>query len=43
MLIVELYLNVCESIGANVVNTICEKISDYIYQITMGRIGIRIL
>lgn len=30
MLIVELYLNVCESMGANVVNTVSEKVADYI-------------
>ena len=30
MLIVELHVNVCESMGANTVNTILEGISDYI-------------
>lgn len=30
MVIVEILINVCEAMGANVVNTVVEKISPYI-------------
>lgn len=30
MAVVDLYINVCDSMGANIVNTICESISPYI-------------
>ena len=43
MLIVELFVNVCESMGANIVNTLVENMSPYIQSLTQGRIGIRIL
>ena len=43
MLIIEFYVNVCESMGANIVNTLVENMSPYIQDITGGRIGIRIL
>ena len=43
MLVVELIINVCDSMGANVINTVCEKIAPFIQQITGGRIGLRIM
>jgi hydroxymethylglutaryl-CoA reductase len=44
MMVVELLVNVCDSMGANVVNTIAEQTSPFILQIIgQGRVGIRIL
>lgn len=44
MLVVELLINVCESMGANVVNSVAEASSPYIHSlIEQGRIGVRIL
>lgn len=43
MIIVEFFVNVCESMGANIVNSLLEGMSPYIQTITGGRIGIRIL
>ena len=43
MVIVEILINVCEAMGANVVNTVVEKISPYIQEITGARVGIKIL
>lgn len=43
MLVVELNINVCDSMGANMVNTVCEKIAPTIQEITGGRVGLRIL
>jgi degradative hydroxymethylglutaryl-CoA reductase len=43
MMIVEFLVNVCESMGANIVNTLVENMSPIIQEISEGRIGIRIL
>ena len=43
MLVIELNINVCDSMGANVVNTVCEKIAPTIQEISGGRVGLRIL
>lgn len=43
MLVVELLINVCDSMGANVVNSVCEKISPMIQEVSQGRVGLRIL
>ena len=43
MLAVEFFVDVCESMGANIINTLLEGMSHYIQTITQGRIGIRIL
>lgn len=43
MLVVEVIVNVCDSMGANVVNTVCEKIGPAIQAVCGGRIGLRIL
>lgn len=44
MLVIELLVNVCESMGANIINTIAENTSPYIHNIIQqGRIAIRIL
>lgn len=43
MLIVEFHVNVCESMGANIVNTLLENMTPDVQSITQGRIGIRIL
>jgi degradative hydroxymethylglutaryl-CoA reductase len=43
MLVVELVINVCDSMGANVVNTVCEKIAPTFHSISGGRIGLRIM
>jgi hydroxymethylglutaryl-CoA reductase len=44
MLVVELLVNVCESMGANIINTIAEACAPYIQEkLQQGRVGIRIL
>lgn len=44
MIVVELLVNVCDSMGANVVNTIAEQASPYISRIlAQGRVAVRIL
>ncbi len=44
MLVVELLVNVQESMGANVINTIAENTSPYIQEVLgQGRVAIRIL
>lgn len=44
MIVVELLVNVCESMGANVINQIAESTSPYISELLgQGRIAIRIL
>jgi degradative hydroxymethylglutaryl-CoA reductase len=44
MIVVELLVNVCDSMGANVVNTIAEQTSPYIVQVLgQGRAAVRIL
>lgn len=36
-------INVCESMGANVVNTVCESLTETIEVITQGRVSTKIL
>jgi len=43
MLIIDLLINVCESMGANSVNTVTETIAPYLESLTGGRAGIKIL
>lgn len=43
ILVVELFVDVCESMGANIINTILENITPFIQSIISGRVGIRIL
>jgi degradative hydroxymethylglutaryl-CoA reductase len=44
MIVVELLVNVCEIMGANIINTIAEGTSPFIHEILQqGRIAIRIL
>jgi len=44
MLVVELLVNVCESMGANVINSLAEGTAPYIADIIgQGKVGIRIL
>lgn len=39
----EIDINVCESMGANVVNTICEHLTEIVENITQGRVSTKIL
>ena len=41
--IVELLVNVCDSMGANIVNTVCEHTAPYLTDILGGSLGICIL
>lgn len=43
MLIMEILINVCDSMGANLVNTICEGISPMLEQVSGGRAALRVL
>ncbi len=43
MLVIELFIDVREIMGANVVNTICEHVAPMIIAITGGKLGIKIL
>lgn len=43
MLIVEVLVNVCDSMGANLINTICEGISPLLEDLTGGRAALRVL
>ena len=43
MLIVELFIDVCESMGANIVNTVCEHLSPSLAELLSARSGLRIL
>jgi hydroxymethylglutaryl-CoA reductase len=42
-LVVHLIYDVCDAMGANAVNTACEKLAPHIEQITSGRVHLRIL
>ena len=42
-LVVHLIYDVCDAMGANTVNTACEKLAPHIEQITGGRVHLRIL
>ena len=43
MLIVHLLVDVCDAMGANAVNTMCERIAPRVEEITGGRVRLRIL
>lgn len=43
MLIVHLYLDVRDAMGANTINTACEKLAPIIEEVTGGRVNLRIL
>jgi hydroxymethylglutaryl-CoA reductase len=43
MLIVEIFIDVCESMGANIVNTVCEHLSPHLNKLLNARSGLRIL
>jgi hydroxymethylglutaryl-CoA reductase len=43
MLVVELAINVCNSMGANLVNTVCEGVAPLVDTITGGRVSLKIL
>lgn len=43
MVALDLFVNVCDSMGANIVNTIVEYVSPFIQSITGGRVGLKIL
>jgi len=43
MIIVEIYMDVCESMGANILNTICEYLSPKLENLIEARSGLRIL
>lgn len=43
MVVVDLHINVCDSMGANIVNTIVEYTAPYIESITDGKAGLKIL
>lgn len=40
---VDLLVNVCDSMGANLVNSICEHVSGMIEEMCECRVGVRIL
>jgi hydroxymethylglutaryl-CoA reductase len=43
MLVVHLIYDVCDAMGANAVNTACERVAPFIEELTGGRVGLRIL
>jgi len=43
MLVVDIMINVCESMGANIINTVVEHTSPYVAELVGGRPGIKIL
>lgn len=43
MLVVHLHVDVCESMGANCVNTVAEGLAPKIVEIVGGRVGFRIV
>lgn len=43
MAVVDIFINVCDSMGANITNTICEHIAPYIQELSGARVGIKIL
>lgn len=42
-MVVHVYLDTKDAMGANLVNTVCEKLSPHIEDISEGRVGLRIL
>jgi len=43
MLIIHIMCDVCEAMGANAINSICEAVAPYVQQVTSGRVNLRIL
>ncbi len=43
MIVIDFFVNVCESMGANIINTIVESVSPVIQGLTEGRVGIKVL
>lgn len=43
MIVIDLFVNVCESMGANIINTIVEHTAPFIEDLVGGRAGIKIL
>lgn len=43
MVVVDFFVNVCDSMGANIINTILEYVAPLIEEITQGRVGLKIL
>lgn len=43
MVVIDLHINVCDSMGANIVNTIVEYTAPFIEELTGGRAGLKIL
>jgi len=43
MIVVHVYVDACDAMGANLVNTICEGLAERIEQLTSGTVALRIL
>lgn len=43
MVSIDVLIDVCESMGANIINTVLEQLSPFVQILTGGRIGLRIL
>lgn len=43
MLVVHLYINTCDAMGANMINTMVEALAPYVEEITAGKVYLRIL
>jgi hydroxymethylglutaryl-CoA reductase len=43
MAIIDLFVNVCDSMGANLINTIVEHVAPLVATVTGGRVGFKIL
>src|SRR5690625_2740282 len=43
MLIVHLYVNTCDAMGANIINTMAESLAPVVEQLTDGKVYLRIL
>jgi hydroxymethylglutaryl-CoA reductase len=43
MLVVHLYVNTCDAMGANMINTMVEALAPYVEEITSGKVYLRIL
>jgi hydroxymethylglutaryl-CoA reductase len=43
MLVVHLYVNTCDAMGANIINTMVESLAPFVEQLTKGKVYLRIL
>ena len=43
MVVIDFLVNVCDSMGANIINTILEYVAPLIEDVTNGRAGLKIL